>query len=303
MKVFHIVEVNCFAVLLFINVQQITQKGAMAKISRNFLAETLREYIHNPAFALWRAIELRLLDTLQLAEPILDVGCGDGSFTRILFGTGYDITGIDPEEHVLQQARATAAFKQILRADATSLPLADESFASVFSNCVLEHIPNDVAAVHEMARVLQPGGTVAITVPSPGLRDGLHTVKELRRRGEDDRAAEYQQEFDRRQIHFHYRMAEQWREIFAEAGLQVVQVTPYLTNPVIDTWDRIEGYFGQPIIRTVLTQKHGGVLIRPLWLRRRIAHCILRKYYRSDVQPGEPHGCWMVVAKKPPRDE
>jgi SAM-dependent methyltransferase len=50
--------------------------------------------------------------------------------------------------------------------DATRLPFADGAFDRVIAAEVLEHIPNDAAAVAELARVLRPGGTIAVTVPA-----------------------------------------------------------------------------------------------------------------------------------------
>jgi SAM-dependent methyltransferase len=49
--------------------------------------------------------------------------------------------------------------------DAVALPFPDASFDRVIAAEVLEHIPDDRAAMGELARVLRPGGTIAVTVP------------------------------------------------------------------------------------------------------------------------------------------
>ena len=49
--------------------------------------------------------------------------------------------------------------------DALSLPFADGEFDRVVAAEVLEHIPADIQAIHELVRVLRPGGTMAVTVP------------------------------------------------------------------------------------------------------------------------------------------
>jgi SAM-dependent methyltransferase len=59
-------------------------------------------------------------------------------------------------------AGAEADVKQ---GDALSLPFADGEFDRVVAAEVLEHIPDDTAAIAELARVLRPGGTIAVTVP------------------------------------------------------------------------------------------------------------------------------------------
>src|SRR5262249_17842439 len=46
------------------------------------------------------------------------------------------------------------------------LPFADRTFDRVIASEVLEHIPDDQAALDELARVLRPGGTMAVTVPA-----------------------------------------------------------------------------------------------------------------------------------------
>jgi SAM-dependent methyltransferase len=67
--------------------------------------------------------------------------------------------------------------------DALKLPFADGSFDRVIASEVLEHIPDDESAMAELARVLRPGGTMAVTVPRCGpefinwaLSDEYHNV-------------------------------------------------------------------------------------------------------------------------------
>ena len=57
-------------------------------------------------------------------------------------------------------------FGGVLRGDATRLPFAAGAFRHVIVSEVLEHIQDDVAAIAEITRVLAPGGTLAVTVPT-----------------------------------------------------------------------------------------------------------------------------------------
>ena len=52
-----------------------------------------------------------------------------------------------------------------VRGDAYGLPFPDASFDKVVAAEVLEHLPDDRAAFAELARVLKPGGRIAVTVP------------------------------------------------------------------------------------------------------------------------------------------
>lgn len=53
-----------------------------------------------------------------------------------------------------------------MQGDALSLPFADGAFDRIIAAEVLEHIADDVAAISELARVLRPGGAMAVTVPA-----------------------------------------------------------------------------------------------------------------------------------------
>jgi len=70
-----------------------------------------------------------------------------------------------------------------IQGDALALPFATASFDRVIASEVLEHIPDDHTAMGELARVLRPGGTMAVTVPRCGpefvnwaLSDAYHDV-------------------------------------------------------------------------------------------------------------------------------
>ena len=51
-------------------------------------------------------------------------------------------------------------------ADGQRLPFPDDTFDRIIAAEVMEHIPDDEVAATELARVLKPGGTIAVTVPS-----------------------------------------------------------------------------------------------------------------------------------------
>lgn len=103
----------------------------------------------------------------------LDVGCGPGNVTATLAdAVGPDglALGVDISEPMLARAVRSNSKPQLgfMKADAQRLPLRDDTVDAVVSIAVLQLVPDPSAAVAEMARVLRPGGRLAIMVPTAG---------------------------------------------------------------------------------------------------------------------------------------
>src|ERR1700754_4853286 len=100
----------------------------------------------------------------------LDVGSGPGNVTgspaRAAGPDGLAL-GVDISEPMLARAVRAEAGPQVgfLRADAQRLPLRDQTVDAVVSIAVLQLIPDPFAALAEIARVLRPGGRLAVMVP------------------------------------------------------------------------------------------------------------------------------------------
>jgi ubiquinone/menaquinone biosynthesis C-methylase UbiE len=108
----------------------------------------------------------RLTRCLDPGKRLLDVGCGDGFFTRrISDALKAPTVGIDLMESRIERARyynVTSRCDFVL-GDATALPFEDQCFEQVVSVGCLEHFDDDQAVLSEMHRVLKPGGRVAIS--------------------------------------------------------------------------------------------------------------------------------------------
>lgn len=97
-------------------------------------------------------------------EQLLVVGCGSGLEAAILAkGLGTHVTGIDVETDFDLRARELA---DLCQADARELPFPDDSFDVVYCYHALEHIPEPVRAIREIARVLRDGGSYFIGTPN-----------------------------------------------------------------------------------------------------------------------------------------
>jgi arsenite methyltransferase len=108
----------------------------------------------------------------------LDVGCGPGAVTASMAqAAGPDglALGLDISEPMLARAVRTHSGPQVgfMRADAQRLPLRDDTVDALVSIAVLQLIPDPAAAIAEMARVLRPGGRLAVMVPAIGQPDWL----------------------------------------------------------------------------------------------------------------------------------
>jgi ubiquinone/menaquinone biosynthesis C-methylase UbiE len=118
----------------------------------------------------------------QARGAVLEVAVGTG---RNLphYPAGTLLTGIDVSEGVLARARQRAGTAQLrvdLRVgDAQRLPVGDGSVDTVVATLALCSIPNDQAAVHEMARVLRPGGRLILLEHVASPRRPVRAVQRL----------------------------------------------------------------------------------------------------------------------------
>lgn len=100
--------------------------------------------------------------------PVLDLGCGPGTFLDLLSDDGVAARGVDVDEGMVRQAREGGHDVALDDAVAHLRSLPDDSLFGVFAAHFLEHLPApDVQAVYDEAfRVLAPGGTFVAAVPN-----------------------------------------------------------------------------------------------------------------------------------------
>jgi SAM-dependent methyltransferase len=115
-------------------------------------------------FARRFVLDTPMLERIQLsgAMNVLDVGCGEGRFCRLLAAEGLSTAGIDPSESLIRQARRLHPEGDYRVAGAEELPFGNETFDLVVAYLSLIDIPDIEAAIDEMDRVLRPGGHLLI---------------------------------------------------------------------------------------------------------------------------------------------
>lgn len=117
----------------------------------------------------------RYAAVLRAAQPldrrrVLDLGCGDGALSYLLARQGARVTGLDVTIAGLVLARGELGRHgtrvPLVLGSGYALPFSEESFDAVVCSDVIEHVRSPGTLLHEMRRVLAPGGRVILTTPS-----------------------------------------------------------------------------------------------------------------------------------------
>ena len=121
-------------------------------------------------------LTLRWLSALRPPMgTLINVGCGYGTFNKLAIEAGYHVVACEPDLEAYSIARAAAPAGCIIEC-LTLTALADSGVRGdvVVAHDVIEHIQNDTEAVNDMARMLQPGGLLALSVPAHQWLNGRH---------------------------------------------------------------------------------------------------------------------------------
>jgi demethylmenaquinone methyltransferase/2-methoxy-6-polyprenyl-1,4-benzoquinol methylase len=111
--------------------------------------------------ARWRRRAVRQLG-IGPGDVVLDLGCGTGDMAALARAAGARVVGLDVAARMLDVARARRAADALLRADATRLPLRGGTVSAVMSAFALRNLVAIPPMLAEAARVLRPGGRLAL---------------------------------------------------------------------------------------------------------------------------------------------
>ena len=116
----------------------------------------------------WRFHRDRFLELVPAPGRLtLDVGCGEGRLSRDLAALGHKVVGIDSSPKVIAAARELSPELEFVEADATDMPIEDESVDLAVAFMSLMDIDDMPGATQELARVIEPGGQLALAIVHP----------------------------------------------------------------------------------------------------------------------------------------
>jgi len=121
------------------------------------------------------------LEQLEISLPgmrILDLGCGLGGYSHVMTQIGADVISLDfrqPQMHLC---------KTFVVADALHTSFSNESFPFVFCASLIEHVPEPIGLLTEIARVLTPDGSAYLSFPPFYSPMGGHQFKPFHLLGE-----------------------------------------------------------------------------------------------------------------------
>jgi len=249
---------------------------------KDFLFLHLREL---PYFrALIRAVEASYYQAFDLPAPVLDVGCGDGHFASLTFDRRIDV-GLDPWHDPIHEAGRRGTYRLLVEADGACSPFPAGTFASAFSNSVLEHIPHIDAVLADVRRVLIPGAPFYFCVPNERYLSEL-SISRLLGKG-------YTEWFRRISRVQHADGPQIWEARLDKAGFQLERWWHYFSPSAMRVleWGH---YFGLPSL--VAKKLTGKWIIAPakwnLWLTEKF----VRRY--ASAEPVEDGTFTFYIAKK-----
>lgn len=178
------------------------------------------------ALALERSVECQLFAVKQLPAPILDLGCGDGIFAKILFNGEVD-TGVDLDPVEINKARQTGRYRELICCSAAAINKPDKSYRSIISNSVLEHIAGIDAVLREARRLLMDDGRFLVTVPTDQFERFTVGHELLSLCGLNTMAVRYRTGFNAFWKHYHCHDAKGWRAVFNACGWEMVSYQEY----------------------------------------------------------------------------
>jgi SAM-dependent methyltransferase len=138
----------------------------MHSVNRDYELQTHRVEDRHWWYRGRRRVLARTIERLALRPRlrILDAGCGSGRNMVDLARHG-EVTGVEISPTSVEVARGRH-LGEVIEGSVTEMPFAEDSFGLAVCLDVIEHLPDDRAALRELRRVVAPGAALVVTVPA-----------------------------------------------------------------------------------------------------------------------------------------
>lgn len=185
-------------------------------------------YPHTPSLSHWRAWEYAAYQKYNLSGHVLDLGCGDGQYFKLIWPRVERVTGIDINPTVVNLAKKSGVYHNVHLTLAHQLPEPDATFDHVFANCSLEHMDDLNQVLAEVYRCLKPGGSLLCSVVTHRFEQWALLSNLVGIAGFKEISKNLKQDF----LDYHHLAnplsPEKWQQCFVDAGLTPEEHIPLL---------------------------------------------------------------------------
>lgn len=253
---------------------------------RDEMTATLQIYKW-PSQAFWRYFEVKALQQIHFERPILEIGCGDGRFSSIILDEIDEAIDVNPRSVEKCRRFAGRLYRDVRCQDARKLEYTKDGYATVYANCVMEHIPDLAGVLAGCYRSLRPGGKLVITVPLVEMNEHLLFPWTW-----------YARMRQRQLVHVNLHDQHGWQALLRGAGFSVMEFRPYLSAPACKLWDALDSPgcigFGRYRLSVVLGRVGLGLLPQRVrrWMLQRVSAWLKKKAVATD---GKDPACAVVI--------
>ncbi len=243
------------------------------------------------ALALRECVRLAAMRGVELPEPILDVGCGDGIFARLCY-PDRQVWGIDINPNEVRRAQSTATYSTLICGSVTTTDLPSGYFKSAIANCSLEHVPDISGAFRTISKALAPGAPFVLIVPTPDWTHELIVPRVLEAVGLGALARSYRDGLDQIFYHVHLYDPKRWEALLAAEGFVVDRVEPIVSSGVTGAFDvllypSVSGWLVKKLTGrwTLMPAVRRALAVVPRSVVRALASALRRDV--ESMKPGE----------------
>lgn len=181
-------------------------------------------------------------------KKVLDAGCGTGWFSKAAAERGASVTSMDLGENLLAEVAKKCNSERVV-GSILEIPFPENTFDFVVSSEVIEHTPDPYKALHEIYRVLKPGGTMVLSTPNKFWYWSLWIAEKLKLRpyqGLENWSGFYQLKNEAIKAGF---------KVENLRGLHIIPFVHPATYPVNNFFHRFNKFLGPFMVNIVIKAK------------------------------------------------